>query len=296
MMPSLQSKVCIVTGANSGIGLETARALAQRQATVVMLCRNRKKGEAAQRELQQSTGNTRIHLFIADLSSQQAIRSFAASFRQQFDQLDVLVNNAGVFMPKREETEDGIEKTFAVNHLAYFLLTHLLLDFLLETAGARVVNVSSDAHRGGGALDLDDLELKQGYTGYKAYARSKLANIHFTTELARRLNAAHPDKQPTANCLHPGVVATNITTGKTGLFAFGFNLFKAFFMDATKGAQTSIYLATDPAVSDVTGKYFEKGKPVAPSREAQDQAAAKRLYDISAKLTGLEGITDRVPS
>ena len=292
----MNNKVCIVTGANSGIGLETARALAQQQARVVMVCRNQQKGEAAQLDIQQSTGNREVHLYLADLSSQASIRSFAGTFKQQFKTLDVLVNNAGVFLPGREETKDGIEKTFAVNHLAYYLLTHLLLDLLTATENARVVNVSSDAHRGGGALDFDDLELERGYTGYKAYARSKLANILFTTEMARRLDIAHPRKRPTVNCLHPGVVATNITTGKTGIFAMGFNLFKAFFLNPARGAQTSVYLATDDAVSQTTGRYFEKCKPAAPSREEQDREAAKRLYDISAKLTGLEGITDRTPS
>lgn len=288
----MKEKVCIVTGANSGIGLETARALAQQQAEVVMLCRNRQKGEAAQADIQTSTDNPNVHLFLADLEQQTSIHEFASAFKNQFNRLDVLVNNAGVFIPKREVTADSIEKTFATNHLAYFLLTHLLLEPLLQTPASRVVNVSSDAHRGGGALELQNLQLDQDYTGYKAYARSKLANIHFTSEMARRLAIAHPDSAPTINCLHPGVVSTNITTGKSGFFAFFFKILSPFFLSAVRGAETSIFLATSPEVSQITGQYFEKCKVSSTSKEAQDTVTAKRLYDISAKLTGLKGITD----
>ncbi len=288
----MKDSVCIVTGANSGIGLETARALARQGAEVVMVCRNHQKGEAAKADIQETTQNPDVHLFIADLELQSSIRAFARAFKEQFDRLDVLVNNAGVFIPRREITPDGIEKTFAINHLGYFLLTHLLLEPLLQTPASRVVNVSSDAHRGGGAIDFQNLQLERDYTGYKAYARSKLANIHFTTELARRLEAAYPETTPTVNCLHPGVVSTNITTGKSGFFAFFFKIFSPFFLNAARGAETSIFLATSPDVADTTGKYFQKCKVHTPSLEARDETSAKRLYDVSAKLTGITGITD----
>ncbi len=292
----MKEKVCIVTGANSGIGLETARALALQQAEVVMVCRNQQKGETAQIDIQQTTQNPRVHLFIADLELQSSIQAFARTFTEQFGRLDVLVNNAGVFIPKREVTAEGIEKTFAINHLGYFLLTHLLLDRLLQTPASRVVNVSSDAHRGGGALELQNLQLESGYTGYKAYARSKLANIYFTTEMARRLAEVYPDSAPTVNCLHPGVVSTNITTGKKSFFAFFFKILSPFFLSATRGAETSIYLATSPEAAHITGKYFEKRNVSSTSPEARDAVTAKRLYEISAKLTGIQGITDRLQS
>ena len=284
----MKNKICIVTGANSGIGKETARALAQRQAEVVMVCRNPQKGEAALTDIQQSSGNKNVHLFIADLSSQASITGFAEAFKQQFEKLDVLVNNAGVFLPRREVTADGTEATFAINHLAYFQLTHLLLDLLIQTPASRIVNVSSNAHKGGGALDFDDLELEKGYGGYKAYARSKLANILFTTELDRRLDALDLETRPTVNCLHPGVVATSLTAGTRSFFGFIFNLFSPFYLRPSKGAETSIYLASAPEVAAVSGQYFDERKAVEPRESAKDASAAQRLWEVSAAMTGLE--------
>lgn len=285
----MKEKVCIVTGANSGIGLETARGLAQRGATVILACRNKQKGEVALADIKQSTGNGNIHLFLVNLDQQSSIRTFAKAFLHQFSRLDVLVNNAGIFASKRKVTPDGLESTFAVNHIAYFLLTHLLLDCLKQTPNSRVVNVSSNAHHSG-QLNFSDLQSAKSFTGYKVYAASKLANILFTTELTRRLK----DEQgktinPTVNSLHPGVVATNIVKDKKdfSLWAFFFNLFSPFFLTSTKGAQTSLYLATSSEVAGVSGKYFDKSKEAKVSKHAANEEDARRLFDLSLEYTGL---------
>ncbi len=287
----MTGKICIVTGANSGIGLETARGLAARGATVILACRNQQKGEAALAELKASTNNEDLHLMLVDLADMASIRTMAAAFRQQFQQLDLLVNNAGVFIPTRQTSVDGYELTFATNHVAYFLLTHFLLDLLVATPASRIVNVSSDAHRGG-AMHFDDLQLESGYGGYKAYAQSKLANILFSSELARRLGTT----TPTVNSLHPGVVATNFGSGKSGFFSFFFRVFSPFFLSPESGARTSLHLATSPEVAGVTGKYFDRSKPRKPSAAALDMNAAKRLYDITAQLTGVTPISDTLAS
>ncbi|MFK7845456.1 MAG: SDR family oxidoreductase [Rhodothermales bacterium] len=284
---SMKGKVCIVTGANSGIGLETARGLAQAGATVVLACRNEQKGQEARADITSTTGNPNIHLMLVNLDEMASIRAFASAFKKDFNRLDVLVNNAGVIIPRRKTTVDGFEATFAVNHLAYFLLTHLLLDVLKATPKARIVNVSSDAHRAA-KIDFADLQAENGYAGYKIYARSKLANILFTSELARQLTG----QSPTVNSLHPGVVATNFAKGESSFFTFFFRLFSPFFLSSTKGAQTSLYLATSPEVEGVTGKYFDRSAEKKPSAAASDQETAKRLYEISAKLTGVAITTD----
>lgn len=278
----MKGKICIVTGANSGIGLETARGLAASAATVVMLCRSAERGAAAQRQIRQSTGNDEVHLILADLSSLQAIRGAADAFLWRFDRLDVLVNNAGVYRSRRTETVDGYESTFAINHLAYFLLTHLLLDRLKTSAPARIVNVSSNAHRMG-RLNFDDLQSTERYAGYSAYARSKLANVLFTNELARRLEGAGV----TANSLTPGPVSTNIAGQDGGTFKFFFDLFRPFFLEPARGAATSLYLATSPDVATTSGKYFVKCAVSRPSAAALDPESARRLWEISEKLTGI---------
>ncbi len=284
---NMTGKVCIVTGANSGIGLETARGLAQLGATVVLACRSEEKGKAALADITATTGNLNTHLMLVQLDQMASIRAFAAAFKKDFNRLDVLVNNAGVLIPSRKTTVDGFEATFAINHLAYFLLTHLVLDVLMATPKARIVNVSSDAHRAA-QIDFSDLQAENGYAGYKIYARSKLANILFTSELSRRLTG----QAPTANSLHPGVVATNFASGQTSFFTFFFRLFRPFFLSSSKGAQTSLYLATSPEVEGVTGKYFDRSAEKNPSSAASNQETAKRLYEMSAKLTGVSIPTD----
>lgn len=273
----------MVTGANAGIGRVTALVLARMGATVIMVCRNRERSEPVLREIRQATGNQEVHLMIADFASQRSIRELAAAFRRRYDRLDVLVNNAGAINFDRSLTEDGLETTFAVNHLGYFLLTNLLLDRLVASAPARVINVSSNAHRAG-RIDFDDLQGARRYSGWKAYAQSKLANILFTVELARRLEGTGV----TVNALHPGFVSSNFATG-TPLSRLGMRLLRPFTITPEKGAETSIYLATSPEVEGVTGRYFVRKRVVEPAPAATDPAAARRLWQVSAELTGLPG-------
>lgn len=275
----ITGKVCLVTGANSGIGKVTATELARMGARVVMVCRDRRRGEAALAEIKQANGNEQIELMLCDLSSQADIRRFADEFKATHDRLDVLVNNAGVYMRKRTVTVDGIEATFAINHLGYFLLTNLLLDLLEQSAPSRIVSVSSDAHAHG-HINFDDLQGVEHYGGVKAYCHSKLANILFTRELARRLAGT----RVTANCLHPGAVATGIFRSLPKIIEA---IIKLVTLSPEKGAQTSIYLASSPAVEQVTGKYFVKCAEARPSAEAQNDEIAQRLWAESARLTGL---------
>jgi retinol dehydrogenase 14 len=275
----MTGKVCLVTGANSGIGKVTATELARMGARVVMVCRDRRRGDAALAEVKQATGNEQAELMLCDLSSQADIRRFADEFKATHDRLDVLVNNAGVYMRKRTVTVDGIEATFAINHLGYFLLTNLLLDLLEQSAPSRIVSVSSDAHAHG-HINFDDLQGIERYGGVKAYCHSKLANILFTRELARQL-AGTP---VTANCLHPGAVATGIFRSLPKIIEA---IIKRVTLSPEKGAQTSIYLASLPTVEQVTGKYFVKCAEARPSAEAQNDEIAQRLWAESVRLTGL---------
>ena len=275
----MSGKVCLVTGANSGIGKITARELARMGAHVVMVCRDRARGEAALAEVKQATGGD-AELMLCDLSSQADIRRFADEFKATHDRLDVLVNNAGVYLRKRTTTVDHLEATFAINHLGYFLLTNLLLDLLKQSAPARVVSVSSDAHAHG-HINFDDLQGEKNYSGVRAYCHSKLANVLFTRELARRLAGSGV----TANCLHPGAVATGIFRALPKPIEA---IIKLVTLSPEKGAQTSIYLASAPAVAQVTGKYFVKCAEARPSAEAQDDQVASRLWAESARLTDLK--------
>ena len=277
MQPEMHGKVCIVTGANSGIGRVTAIDLAGRGATVVLICRNHASGAAVVEEIGQRGGDAA--LLIADLASQRQVREVAAAFLKRFDRLDVLINNAGVAgWGTRLVTEDGLEATFAVNHLAPFLLTNLLLDTLKVSAPSRVVTVSSAAHKTY-PLDLDDLQGERRYSGFGAYSRSKLANILFTLELSRRLEGTGV----TANCLHPGVVATGIFRNVPGWIRF--ILTSPLVLSPERGADTMIYLATAPEVAEVSGQYFVRRKPVRSSRASRDAETARRLWWASEVLT-----------
>jgi len=280
---NMTGKVCLVTGANSGIGKITATELARMGAHVVMVCRDRSRGEAALAEIKQTTGNHSTELMLCDLSSQADIRRFVDEFKATHERMDVLVNNAGVYLRKRTVTVDRIEATFAINHLGYFLLTNLLLDLLKQSAPSRIVNVSSDAHAHG-HINFDDLQGEHGYGGVKAYCHSKLANILFTRELARHLAGT----RVTANCLHPGAVATGLFRALPKPIEA---IVKLVTMSPEKGAQTSIYLASSPAVEQVTGKYFAKCAEARPSPEAQNDEIAHRLWAESARLTGLTAVT-----
>lgn len=281
--PDMTGKSVVVTGANSGIGKETALALARAGGRVVMTARDRARGEVALTEVRSGSGNDRVELVVFDLGDLTAVRSGAAQILAICDRIDVLVNNAGVVLSERRESADGYEATFAVNHLGPLFLTDLLMGRIKESGPARVVNVASTAHKGARhGLDFSDLQSTKHYRGMQAYSRSKLANIYFTTELARRLEGTGV----TSNCLHPGTVATGYgRDGDTiGVLAFGLKLSAPFFLSPEKGARTSIYLASSPDVAEVSGKYFVKCRPRLPSKVARDQEAAKRLWQVSEEL------------
>ena len=275
-------KVCLITGATSGIGKATAMGLANMGASVVIVGRDRGRGEAALTEIKERSGNSSVDLMLADLSSQEQIRRLADDFKAAYPRLDVLINNAGVFRSERITTADGIEMTFAVNHLAYFLLTNLLLDVLKASAPSRIVNVSSGA-QSNGTIDFDDLQGEKGYKGTKAYSQSKLANVLFTYELARRLEGTGV----TANCLHPGAVRTNFGSGSSGVFGFMVRALRPLMISPEKGAETSIYLASSPEVEGVSGRYFVKKAEARSSDVSYDERLARRLWKVSAELTNL---------
>ena len=270
----LEGKTCLVTGASSGMGKETALALAKMGATVVLVCRNRSKGEATTREISKNSGNESVELLLCDLSSLAEVRGLASEVRNRYGNLHVLVNNAGVFRFSGK-TPDGFEPTFEVNYLAPFLLTNLLLELIKSSAPSRIVNVSSVAHFSG-HIDLDAIKRKETPSGWGAYATSKLALVMFTYELARRLQGTGV----TANSLHPGGVATNIWRVPPGLM-------RLFMRSAKEGAKTAVYLASSPEVGNVSGKYFENEFAKKSSAESYDEDMARRLWDTSSELVGL---------
>ncbi len=284
MNRTMQGNICLVTGATSGIGKETALGLAQMGATVVMVARDRERGEAARDKIRARSGNQHVDLLLADLSSQQSVRQLAGQFRQNYPALHVLVNNAGVFSLRRRTTIDGLELMFAVNYLAPFLLTNLLLDMLKASAPSRIVNVSSAAHEAG-YLNMDDLQSEKSYRFMRPYGQSKLALLLFTYELARRLEGTGV----TVNALHPGFVSTNI--GQTGLRGIARSAAKSVTslagISPEEGAKTSIYLASSPDVAGSSGKYFVKSIPRRSAPISYDEALARRLWDESAKLVHL---------
>lgn len=286
-MADMSGKVCVVTGANSGIGKATAMGLAQRGAHVVMVCRNPEKGATALADVQADPGAGSAELVIGDLGSLDETRALAAALLDACPTLDVLVNNAGVWLSSREETPDGFEKTFAVNHLATFLLSNLLLDRLAEGAGGRVVTLSSDLHYRG-HIDFDDLQRRsRRFAGMSAYSDSKLANVLFAFELARR--AAR--RGVTSNAVHPGVVRSNLGTTSGGLkgrlWGAAVKAVGPLLLSPEKGAMTSIYCASAPELAARTGEYFAKSRAKTPAREARDADVAKRLWAASEALTGL---------
>lgn len=281
MEHSLQGKTVLVTGATSGIGKQTALELAQMGATVILVARDPQKGQAVLEEIRTKTGNANVDLLLADLSSQASIRKLAAEFKGKYQQLHVLVNNAGGFYSTRKMTVDGLEYTFAFNHLAYFLLTNLLLDVLKASAPARIVNVSSGA-QGMAKMNFDDLQGEKRYSGQGAYNQSKLANVLFTYALAHRLEGTGV----TANVLHPGVVRTNFGRENPPLlFRILFPLIEPFMLTPEKGAETSLYLATSPEVEGVTGKYFAAKKVMRSNPVSYDEAAQEKLWQVSEELT-----------
>ena len=277
----MSGKVCVVTGASSGIGKAASLVLAQFGAEIILVCRDKARGEAALAEVRDVATAGTARLEIADLSSLQEVRDLAGRLAS-LDGLDVLINNAGLVLGDRRITADGLEYTLALNHLAPFLLTNLLREKLAASAPARVITVSSAAHSAA-RLDLADLQLAGHFNGWRAYSNSKLANILFTTELARRLTGTGV----TANCLHPGTVNTGFGRDGSRMLRFGLDLGRRFLRTPGQGADTVVYLASSPDVEGSTGGYYVRRKLRTPSRAAQDQATARRLWEISAELTGL---------
>lgn len=290
--PEMSGKVVLITGGNSGIGKEAAVGLADLGATVVITSRDAVRGEAAGTEIRERTGSDRVEVMVLDLGSFASIRAFASDFLDRHDRLDVLLNNAGAILSKRQETEEGFEATFGVNHLGHFLLTDLLLDRVKASVPSRIINVSSGAHRGApSGLPFDDLQSERGrYSAMTVYSQSKLANILYTRELARRLEGTGV----TVNALHPGGVSSGFGRegDTTGIGAVIMTIAQPFLISSKKGARCSIYLASSPDVEGVTGDFFYKNRPSRTTKAAQDDEAARRLWDISENLIATSGGSD----
>jgi NAD(P)-dependent dehydrogenase (short-subunit alcohol dehydrogenase family) len=283
---TMVGKVCMVTGATSGLGAVTARELARLGAVVIVVGRSPERCDMTLNHIRGHTASSSVDYLVADLSSQQAVRELAAQFRSKYDRLDVLVNNAGAVFAKRQESIDGIESTFAVNHLGYFLVTNLLLDVLKESAPSRIVNVSSVAHERA-EIDFEDLQYRHGYRPFRAYARSKLANLLFTYELDRRLAGTGV----TVNAVHPGLVRTGLGSRNGWLSRLGTALvhlrYRRFSVAPDDGARTIVFLAASPQVGGVSGKYFADLQPVPSSERSRDVDTSRTLWDVSARMTGL---------
>ena len=282
----ISGRTVIVTGGNSGIGFETAATLAGAGARVIITARDAQRGQAAVDNIKARGGPGSVELSVFDLGSLNSVREGASNLLRRADRIDVLVNNAGLMLTERSETEDGFETTFGVNHLGPFLLTMMLLDRIQESAPARIVNVSSTAHQSArSGLNFDDLQSTKSYAGMAVYGRSKLANIYFTTELARRLSGTGV----TVNSLHPGTIRSGFggDGDAGGFFGWGIKVARPFMAGPVKGAETSVYLASSPEVEGVTGQFFTKCRPKTPSKAARDDAAAARLWAVSEQMVGL---------
>jgi NAD(P)-dependent dehydrogenase (short-subunit alcohol dehydrogenase family) len=282
MNTDMKGKVVVITGATSGIGQVAAEELAGMRARIVQIARDKDRGETAIGRLRSRAPGIAHSIYYADLSRISEVKRVAAEIAKSEPRIDVLINNAGALFNSRQVTEDGLERTFALNHVSYFVLTQGLRERLAASAPARVVSTSSDAHTGK-KLDLDDLQSAKAYRGFNVYGVSKLCNILFTRELARRLAGTGV----TANCLHPGFVSTRFGDQSGGMFSVVVRIAKNFALTPQKGAETMIYLASSPEVANVTGEYFYKCRPATPSKEAQDDAKAGHLWEATAKLTGL---------
>jgi NAD(P)-dependent dehydrogenase (short-subunit alcohol dehydrogenase family) len=281
----MHGKVVLVTGASQGIGKAAAIALARAGASVTVVARNQAKAAAAAAAVRDASGSVAVGSLFAELSSLAEVRRLASEFMARNDRLDVLVNNAGVFVPERHTTVDGREETFAVNHLAPFVLTVALLDLLRRSAPARIVTVSSDAHSRA-RMHWDDIEfVRTRYAGFRAYGQSKLANLLFTYELARRLEGTGV----TANALHPGVVATGFGKTYGGLMSIAVRLAVPFLLSPDSGAKTTVYAASSPELTGVTGRYFVRCRAAPSSRASYDVASQRRLWALSEELTALPG-------
>ncbi|HEY5339187.1 MAG TPA: SDR family oxidoreductase [Rhizomicrobium sp.] len=278
----MKDKVVVITGATSGIGEVAADRLAQKGARIVFVARDRERGDATRKHLRAIAGHTDHTVHYADLSKISEMKRVSKEIADSEPQIDVLINNAGAMFGSLQLSADGLEMTFAVNHMAYFVMTNMLLERLKATPGARIVSTASDAHKGN-KLNFEDLQSEKSYSSFAVYGRSKLMNILFTRELARRLVGTGV----TANCLHPGFVGTRFGDQSGGLMALAIKIAKNFALTPEQGAQTIIYLASSPEVEGRSGGYYAKSRLLAPSREAQNDTDAKRLWDITAKLAGL---------
>lgn len=281
-MISMQGKICLITGGTNGIGTSAARELVRMGATVVIVGRDAGKTSRVVEELRAASGNARVDSLLADLSSQQQVRRLASEFKRKYSGLDVLLNNAGAIFMQRQLSVDGFEMTFALNHLAYFLLTNLLLDTIKASAPARIINVASNAHTSG-KIEFDNLQGERSYSA-GAYGNSKLANILFTKELARRLHGTGV----TVNAVHPGFVATGLAKNNGKVMAALVSLIVPLMARSpAKGAETLVYLASSPDVEGITGKYFYDSHVISPAPQADDMVVAGKLWDVSAEMVQL---------
>jgi NAD(P)-dependent dehydrogenase (short-subunit alcohol dehydrogenase family) len=276
----MAEKLVVITGATSGIGEVAADRLASKGARIIFVARDRTRGEETLKHLHAIAGGVSHRACYADLTRLSEMKRVAAEIVETEGEIDILINNAGALFNSRKVTEDGLEATFALNHMSYFVLTNLLRPRL--KSGARIVSTASGAHKGA-RLDFADLQSSNAYSGFGAYGRSKLCNILFTRELARRLDGTGV----TANCLHPGFVATRFGDQSGGMLSFAVRAAKNFAITPEQGAGTIVYLASSPDVANVTGRYFYKCRPTTPTREAQNDADARRLWDVSAQLAGI---------
>lgn len=281
----MEGKVVLITGATSGIGKAIAIGLARMGARVVIVARNAKRGRRAQLDIVKRSGSPDVDCLTADFSARKAVRDLANEFRARYERLDVLVNNAAMVTGTRRLTPDGFEVQFFVNHLVYFMLTCLLIDILRASAPSRIVNMSSTAHSSG-VIDFDDLQMERRYTGWQAYANTKLANVMFTYELARRLEGTGV----TANCVHPGVIHTGLLRHYSRVLNMIFHALQVFFKKPEEGALTPIYVATSPDLDGVTGKYFRKCQPMGTSDASNNLGAQRRLWELSEEMTGCAGM------
>lgn len=279
----MPSRICLITGANSGIGRVTALELARKGFDIIMLCRDLEKARPVRQEIKRVSKTGHVDLLWCDMAVQSSVVQAAREVIDRYDHLDLLINNAGLYIEKEQYTAEGIELTFATNHLGAFLLTNLLVSLLRKGVKPRIITVSSEAHRWDSGFIIDELAKPKSYDGMKAYGASKLCNVLFSKELSERLAG----DGITSNSLHPGVVKTNFAQNYSNLKGIVFNLMRPFFITPEKGAETSIYLASSPEVENVTGLYFAKCRPKTPSAAAQSKYNASQLWTLSENLTQL---------
>ncbi len=285
-------RICLITGANSGLGKAAAKELARLGAKLILVCRNHVRGEKALKDIVESSGNKQVHLYIADLSSQNSILDLTEKLKSNYERIDILINNAGAYFSKRHKTVDGIEATFAVNYLSRFLLINLLLESIRKSKQGRIINVSGEYHRQG-RIYFDDLELQKFYSGVKANRQAKLADVILTYELSRRLTGTNI----TVNCMHPGFVKTNIIFNDPDASFFSkflYKLISPFMKSPEKGAETILYLAASPEVTRVSGKYFINKQCISTSKESYDPNTAQELWKLSEEMLKIK-ISNKLP-